>query len=255
MCSRTAPMLGRLRYGRGLNAETTLGGTLSITPSGSDNNGFDMGRTVGLSLWGAYSESGQLGTGWQASASVGRNTGTADISRGRSLDNVIVSTGSADVTTNSMQATLGYGVQQQDWLFTPSATLTRYTTTRDAYSESGGDFNAAYDSLSVSSTTLDLQLAADYRVSDTGTLMLEAGVVMEINVGAITLTGTSVMPGMTAVSMDGGLERNETHGFASIGYRHELNDSSSITGALRAGQSLFGNQPQVHVGVGFATEF
>jgi hypothetical protein len=154
-----------------------------------------------------------------------------------------------------MQATLGYGVQQQDWLFTPSATLTRYTTTRDAYSESGGDFNAAYDSLSVSSTTLDLQLAADYRVSDTGTLMLEAGVVMELNVGAITLTGTSVMPGMTAVSMDGGLERNETHGFASIGYRHELNDSSSITGALRAGQSLFGNQPQVHVGVGFATEF
>ena len=52
-----------LTYGRGLNAQTTLGGTLSITPSGSDNNGFDMGRTVGLSLWGAYSESGQLGTG------------------------------------------------------------------------------------------------------------------------------------------------------------------------------------------------
>ena len=244
-----------LTYGRGLNAQTTLGGTLSITPSGSDNNGFDMGRTVGLSLWGAYSESGQLGTGWQASASVGRNTGNADISRGRGLDNVVVSTGSADVTTNSMQATLGYGVQQQDWLFTPSATLTRYNTTRDAYSESGGDFNAAYDSLSVSSTTLDLQLAADYHVSDTGTLMLEAGMVKDINVDAITLTGTSDMPGMTAVSTDGGLERNDTRGFASIGYRHELNDSSSITGALRAGQSAFGNQLQVNVGVGFAMEF
>jgi probable HAF family extracellular repeat protein len=244
-----------LTYGRGLNAQTTLGGTLSITPSGSDNNGFDMGRTVGLSLWGAYSESGQLGTGWQASASVGRNTGNADISRGRGLDNVVVSTGSADVTTNSMQATLGYGVQQQDWLFTPSATLTRHTTTRDAYSESGGDFNAAYDSLSVSSTTLDLQLAADYHVSDTGTLMLEAGMVKDLNVDAITLTGTSDMPGMAAVSTDGGLERNDTRGFASIGYRHELNDSSSITGALRAGQSIFGNQLQVNVGVGFAMEF
>jgi probable HAF family extracellular repeat protein len=244
-----------LTYGRGLNAQTTLGGTLSITPSGSDNNGFDMGRTVGLSLWGAYSESGQLGTGWQASASVGRNTGNADISRGRGLDNVVVSTGSADVTTNSMQATLGYGVQQQDWLFTPSATLTRHTTTRDAYSESGGDFNAAYDSLSVSSTTLDLQLAADYHVSDTGTLMLEAGMVKDLNVDAITLTGTSDMPGMAAVSTEGGLERNDTRGFASIGYRHELNDSSSITGALRAGQSIFGNQLQVNVGVGFAMEF
>ena len=76
----------------------------------------------------------------------------------------------------------------------------------------------------MSSTTLDLQLAADYHVSDTGTLMLEAD-----------------MPGMTAVSTDGGLERNDTRGFASIGYRHELNDSSSITGALRAGQSIFGN--------------
>ena len=244
-----------LTYGRGLNAQTTLGGTLSITPSGSDNNGFDMGRTVGLSLWGAYSESGQLGTGWQASASVGRNTGNADIFRGRGLDNVVVSTGSADVTTNSMQATLGYGVQQQDWLFTPSATLTRHTTTRDAYSESGGDFNAAYDSLSVSSTTLDLQLAADYHVSDTGTLMLEAGMVKDLNLDAITLTGTSDMPGMAAVSTDGGLERNDTRGFASIGYRHELNDSSSITGALRAGQSVFGNQLQVNVGVGFAMEF
>jgi hypothetical protein len=244
-----------LTYGRGLNAQTTLGGTLSITPSGADNNGFDMGRTVGLSLWGAYSESGQLGTGWQASASVGRNTGNADISRGRGLDNVVVSTGSADVTTNSMQATLGYGVQQQDWLFTPSATLTRHTTTRDAYSESGGDFNAAYDSLSVSSTTLDLQLAADYHVSDTGTLMLEAGMVKDLNVDAITLTGTSDMPGMAAVSTDGGLERNDTRGFASIGYRHELNDSSSITGTLRAGQSVFGNQLQVNVGVGFAMEF
>ena len=244
-----------LTYGRGLNAQTTLGGTLSITPSGSDNNGFDMGRTVGLTLWGEYSESGQLGTGWQASASVGRNTGTADISRGRSLDHVMVSTGSADVTTNSMQATLGYGVQQQDWLFTPSATLTRYTTTRDGYSERGGDFNATYDSLSVSSTTLDLQLAADYHVSDTGTLMLEAGMVKDLNVDAITLRGTSYIPGMTAVSTDGGLERNDTRGFASIGYRHELNDSSSITGALRAGQSIFGNQLQVNVGVGFAMEF
>ena len=244
-----------LTYGRGLNAQTTLGGTLSITPSGADNNGFDMGRTVGLSLWGAYSESGQLGTGWQASASVGRNTGNADISRGRGLDNVVVSTGSADVTTNSMQATLGYGVQQQDWLFTPSATLTRHTTIRDAYSESGGDFNAAYDSLSVSSTTFDLQLAADYHVSDTGTLMLEAGMVKDLNVDAITLTGTSDMPGMAAVSTDGGLERNDTRGFASIGYRHELNDSSSITGALRAGQSVFGNQLQANVGVGFAIEF
>jgi hypothetical protein len=154
-----------------------------------------------------------------------------------------------------MQATLGYGVQQQDWLFTPSATLTRHTTTRDAYSESGGDFNAAYDSLSVSSTTLDLQLAADYHVSDTGTLMLEAGMVKDLNVDAITLTGTSDMPGMAAVSTDGGLERNDTRGFASIGYRHELNDSSSITGALRAGQSVFGNQLQVNVGVGFAMEF
>ena len=63
------------------------------------------------------------------------------------------------------------------------------------------------------------------------------------------------MPGMTAVSTDGGLERNDTRGFASIGYRHELNDSSSITGALRAGQSVFGNQLQVNVGVGFAMEF
>ena len=85
--------------------------------------------------------------------------------------------------------------------------------------------------------------------------MLEAGMAMDLNMGAITLTGTSDVPGMTAVSMDGGLERNETRGFASIGYKHKLDDSSSITGTLRVGQSVFGNQLQVNVGVGFAMEF
>jgi len=98
-------------------------------------------------------------------------------------------------------------------------------------------------------------LAADYHVSDTSTLMLEAGMVKDLNVDAITLTGTSEMPGMTTVSTDGGLERNETRGFASIGYKHKLDDNSSITGALRVGQSVFGNQLQVNVGVGFAMEF
>lgn len=43
--------------------------------------------------------------------------------------------------------------------------------------------------------------------------------------------------------------------FASTGYRHELNDSSPLTGALRVGQSIFGNQLQANVSVGFAMEF
>jgi hypothetical protein len=42
-----------LTYGHGLNEQTTLGGTLSISPSGTNNNSLDIGRTVGLSLfWG-----------------------------------------------------------------------------------------------------------------------------------------------------------------------------------------------------------
>jgi hypothetical protein len=154
-----------------------------------------------------------------------------------------------------VQATLGYGVQQQDWLFTLSTTLTCHTTTRDTYSESGGDFNATYESLSVSSTILNLQLAADYLVSDTGTLMLKAGMDKDLNVDTITLTGTSDVPGMTTISTDGGLERNDTRGFASIGYKHELDDNSSLTVALRVGQSVFGSQLQSNVGVGFAMGF
>jgi hypothetical protein len=85
--------------------------------------------------------------------------------------------------------------------------------------------------------------------------MLEAGLVNNLNVDAITLTGTSEMPGKDEFSTDGAVKRNSTHGFASIGYRHELNDSSSLSGTLRVGQSFFGNQLQVNVGVGFAMEF
>lgn len=244
-----------LAYGRGLNEQITIGGTLSISPSRSDNNGFDIDRTFGLSIWSAYSENGHSGTGWQASAAVGRSTASAVISRGRGLENVMLATGNADVMTNSMQATLGYGVQEQHWLLTPSATLTRYHTTRDAYSETGGDFNATYDSLTASSTILTLQFAADYQVSGTNTLLLETGLAKDLNADVITLTGTSDLPGMNTISTGSGLERNSTRGFASVGYRRDLSDSSSLTGILRVHKSVAGNQLQANMGFGFAMEF
>jgi len=51
----------------------------------------------------------------------------------------------------------------------------------------------------------------------------------------------------------GTLQRSR--GFASIGYKHEFDDSSSLTVALRVGQSVFGSQLQSNVDVGFAMEF
>ena len=244
-----------LTYGRGIDGQTTIGGTLSIDGTDLNNNGFDMGSAAGISLWAEYSETGLSRTGWQAGTALGWSTGNTDISRGRDLDNVMIATGKADMTTTGARATLGYGFQQQDWLLTPSAGLAHYETRRAAYAETGGDFNAAYDSLSTSRTTITLQMDAERKVSETGTLLLGAGVEHDLNADRVTLTGTSDMPGMAVFSTSSTLERRDTRGFAFIGYSHDLGNNQALTGSLHVGQSVFGNAPQVSAGMGFSVRF
>jgi len=252
--SRTSGV-ATLTYGRGLDGQTTVGGNLSVSGTSLDANGFDMGAGVGLSLWSEYSEGGLARTGWQAGAAIGWGRENGSITRGRGLENVMLATGDESLETLGARATIGYGFQQQDWLITPSVTLAHYDTNRDAYAETGADFNASYDALSMQRTTATLAISGERSVSEHGILSLGVGVEHDLSADRVTLTGTSTIPGMEAFDVGGTLERDRTRGFVDAGYVHDLGDDRTISGDLRVGEAAFGSAPQVSLGIQYGVRF
>lgn len=252
--SRTSGV-ATLTYGRGLDGQTTVGGTLSVSGSSLSANGFDMGAGVGFSLWSEYSEGGLARTGWQAGAAIGWGRESGSITRGRGLENVMLATGDASLETFGARATIGYGFQQQDWLITPSATLAHFRTSRSAYIETGADFNASYDALSMQRTTATLAISGERSVSEQGILSLGVGVEHDLSADRVTLTGASTIPGMETFAVGSTLERHRTRGFLDAGYTHDLGDNRTISGSLRVGQAAFGSAPQVSLGVHYGVRF
>jgi len=244
-----------LTYGSGLDGQTTLGGTLSVSGSNLSSNGFDMGSGVGFSLWSEYSEGGLARTGWQAGASIGWGRESGAIARGRGLDNVMLATGDASLDTFGARAAIGYGFQQQEWLIIPSATLAHFRTSRSAYAETGADFNASYDALSIQRTTATLAISAERSVAEQGILSLGVGVERDLSVERAILTGTSTIPGMESFAVGSTLERHRTRGFLDAGYTHDLGDDRAMSGSLRVGQAAFGSAPQVSLGVHYGVRF
>ncbi len=244
-----------LTYGRGLDGQTTVGGTLSVSGSSLSSNGFDMGTGVGFSLWSEYSEGGLARTGLQAGAAVGWGRESGSITRGLGIDNVMLATGDSSLETFGARATVGYGFETKDWLITPSATLSHFQTSRGAYAEAGSDFNASYDALSLDRTTVNLQLSGERLVSERGTLTLGAGLEHDLSADRVTLTGSSTLPGMESFAVDSTLERKRTRGFLEVGYRHDYSDDRSLSGTLRVGEAPFGTAPQVSIGVNYGIRF
>jgi probable HAF family extracellular repeat protein len=247
--------VGTLSYGRGINGQTTLGGTLSLSNTNLSSNGFDMGNAISASLWAEYSEGGLSRTGWQAGAAIGYGRESGDITRGRGLDNIMLATGEADLTTTAARATLGYGFQQKDWLIAPSLTLAHYSTERSAYAETGSDFNASYDELSMQRTTATLAVSGERKVSEQGALSLGAGLEHDLSADRVTLTGASTVPGMEDFAVNSTLERRDTRGFFHIGYTHDLGNGRNLSGSARIGQAAFGSEPQVSLGINYAIRF
>ncbi len=244
-----------LTYGVGVDDQMTLGGTLSVGGGSLSDNGFDMGTSVGVSLWGEYSEGALARTGWQGVAAVGWGRQSGSIARGVGLENVMLATGETSLQTFGLRATVGYGFQQEDWLITPSATLSHLQTSRGAYDEAGSDFDASYDSLSFDGTTVNLQLSGERLVSERGTLTLGAGLEHDLSADRVTLTGNSILPGMETFAVDSTFERKRTRGSLEVGYRHDYSDDRSLSGTLRVGEAPFGTAPQVNVGVNYGIRF
>lgn len=248
--------LAALSYGYGVSDTFTLGATLSLSGSNMNNNAFDMGTGLGGAIWGEYSEGGaERRTGLQFSGALGYMRADGDIARGRLLDNVMLGTGSATIETRAVQATLGYGIQNESWLVTPSLGLAHYETTRDAYAEAGADFNASYDELRVNRTVATLGVTGEFDVSEQGRLSLGVGIDHELNPENIRLTGTSDIQGLATFDTESTFTANRTRPFATVGYDHDLGNGATVSGDLRVGRAVYGTTPSVGLGINYRMRF
>jgi probable HAF family extracellular repeat protein len=249
-------LTGLISYGYGVSNGWTLGGTLSLGSTSLNNNGFEMGSDFGAALRGSYSEGHSARTGWQGEVALGYGRASGDITRGAGLDNVLLSTGQADMDTRMARASIGYGFNQaQGWLLTPTLGITNTRTTRDAYTETGGDFNASYDSLSIERTNMDLSLSAETAINDVSRLTLTGGLEHDLSANRAVLTGTSDMPGMEAFSVGSTLDRRDTRSFFAAEYAYDLSETQTLSGSLKAEQAAYGSKPQVGLGISFNMKF
>jgi probable HAF family extracellular repeat protein len=247
---------GLISYGYGVSDGWTLGGTLSLGSTSLNHNGFEMGSNLGAALRGSYSEGHSARTGWQGEVALGYGRASGDIIRGRGLDNVLLSTGQADMDTRLARASLGYGINQaQGWLLTPTLGITNTRTTRGAYTETGGDFNASYDSLSIDRTSMDLSLSAGTAINDVSRLTLTGGLERDLNADRAVLTGTSDMPGMETFTIGSALDRRDTRRFFATEYAYDISETQTLSGSLKVGQTVYGSKPQVGLGISFDMKF
>jgi uncharacterized protein with beta-barrel porin domain len=171
---------------------------------------FGDSTQTAASLWSNYSQNGSFSTGLMAHAAIGTSQGSETINRGVGFDNVVVSTGMADLTSSAVQASLSYGVQAKDgWLITPLAGFTWMETSRGAYSETTGVFPASFDELTTQSSYATLGLSAQRPIDARSDVSLGAGLDVDLSADHIGLSGTSDLPGMTSFTVTDSLSRNK----------------------------------------------
>ena len=250
-----ASTIGQLSLGYGVSDNFTIGGAVSLGGTDISNNSFDMGTSKGASLWANYSATGLARTGLQASAAIGYGQADGDLLRGRGIDNVMLATGETELSTTSARASLGYGIQAQDWLITPRATLSHYSTNRSAYAETGSDFDASYDDLSTERTTMALEVRGEYKISTRSTMLFGAGFERDLQIDPTVIKGTSTLPGMESFAVTSALPRNTNRGFALVGYSQGFGENSTLSGVLKVGQGDFGNKAKASVNVTYGMRF
>jgi hypothetical protein len=214
-----------------------------------------METGFGAVFWGEYSETGKARTGLQFSGALGYSRTEGEITRGRLLTDVVLASGSSTVETRAVSVKLGYGLQQDGWLVTPGLGVAHYSSTRAAYTETGGAFNASYDEMGTTRTVATLGISGDISIGEQGRLTLGVGVDHEINPERPRLTGTSDIPGLETFDIGSTFNPNRTCAFVATGYSHDFGNGSSISGDLRLGHAVYGTTPSVGVGVSYGLRF
>jgi outer membrane autotransporter protein len=185
---------------------------------------------------------------------VGQASGT--ITRGRNLVDVMLSTGTADLRTQVGRASLSYGFEHPSgWLLTPRLGLSHFRTHRSGYAEQGGAFNAIYEGLDVTRTTLDVAMSAETDLSDRSHLTLSAGVHYDLAADRAHIAGTSDLPVMTTFDMQSDLGRQDLRPFALVGYGYAVSQDAMLSGSVRVARSTFSGAITPRFEIGYEARF
>lgn len=253
---RQGAVVAQISAGHAFSPSLTAGISLGLGRARQNGSAFGDSTKTAVNLWSNYSQDGSFSIGLMAHAAIGAAQGTETINRGLGFDNVAVATGTADLSTRAVQASLSYGVQAQGgWLLTPTAGLTWMETRRGAYSETAGVFPASFDKLTTQSSYATLGLGVQRPIDARSNLSLGAGADMDLGADHISLSGTSDLPGMTSFSVTDSLSRNTLRPYVVAGYSYNLSVHSSLGASLRVATAVYGDTPQVNLGVRYALSF
>lgn len=257
MGSRNAS-LGGISYGYGVTDQLTMGFSVSANGTDVSGTGFDLDNGFGAAAWGVYSENGANRTGLQGSFALGYLNQDAAMTRGLGVVDVEAASGTAGITTRSTRLELGYGFDHSSgWVLTPTAAITHYSSTRGAYAENpeATAFSAAYDKLETSSTIGTVGMTGDWQLADDRRLSLGAGADFDLDGDTVTLAGSANIPGMETFAVDSPLSRNDIRPYATASYSMDVANRGTFTASVRAGRAMYGDKPEMGVGLRYAVNF
>jgi probable HAF family extracellular repeat protein len=232
------------------------GGGFSLGRVRQDGSAFGDSRQTDVSIWSDFSQNSSFSTGLMVHAAIATAHDAETINRGAGFANVVPLTGSADLNSTAVHASLSYGVKAKSgWLLTPKAGLTWIETSRDAYSETTGAFPATFDKLTSHSSFASLGISAQRPIGAKASVSLGAGADIDLSASRVNLSGTSTLPGMTSFDVTDSLSRNRVRPYVAAEYSYNLSDRSKLDGGLQVATPVYGDTPLFNLGVRYTISF
>lgn len=204
--------------------------------------------------WLDFAPGGTGPLGFKARLAAGGAVQGNAIERGRGLDNVELTPGRADLATLSARGQVEYGIALGKLALIPNAGITWQRSTLGAFTEAEGDFPAQFDRTRWQ--TSFASLGADLSVPlGAGTRAVLGGKAdFDLDSDAVTMTGTSTIPGMETVKATSLYTRKDRRGRFELGLEHL---SGKLGFSARAGvhTPVIGSKPTLVFGLGFGAGF
>lgn len=204
--------------------------------------------------WLDFAPGGEGPLGFKARLAAGGAVQGNAIERGRGLDNVELTPGRADLATLSARGQVEYGIALGKLALIPNAGITWQRSTLGAFAEAEGDFPAQFGRTRWQ--TSFASLGADLSVPlGAGTRAVLGGKAdFDLDSDAVTMIGTSTIPGMEAVKATSLYTRKDRRGRFELGLEHL---SGKLGFSARAGvhTPVIGSKPTFVVGLGFGAGF